>query len=116
MPPPSETFPAERRFYDGHSDWMHKGKDRGSLVVKVTDSWMACHEFEPSPAVDPSCRGGEAMHVKSIDAQTSSRDGVVWKFGEGVPAHVSSSSLDRGSKERGSSPKVLEQLNSAKLI
>ncbi|GFY20931.1 hypothetical protein TNCV_3989751 [Trichonephila clavipes] len=25
----------------------------GSLVVKVMDSWLACHEFEPSAAEDP---------------------------------------------------------------
>ncbi|GFV19440.1 hypothetical protein TNCV_3663731 [Trichonephila clavipes] len=47
----------------------HQG--RGSLVVQVTDLWLACHEFEPSTAEDPSCRG--AMHVKSVEAQTSSR-------------------------------------------
>ncbi|GFV19138.1 hypothetical protein TNCV_3223561 [Trichonephila clavipes] len=37
---------------------------RGSLVVKVTDSWPACHQFQPSTAEDPPCRG--AMHVKSV--------------------------------------------------
>ncbi|GFW41247.1 hypothetical protein TNCV_1002401 [Trichonephila clavipes] len=37
---------------------------RGSLVVKVTDSWPECHEFEPSTAEDPPCM--EAMHVKSV--------------------------------------------------
>ncbi|GFV82517.1 actin-binding LIM protein 1 [Trichonephila clavipes] len=31
---------------------------RGSLVVKVTDSWLAYHEFEPSTAEDPPCRAG----------------------------------------------------------
>ncbi|GFT55750.1 hypothetical protein TNCV_4736541 [Trichonephila clavipes] len=29
----------------------------GSQVVKVTDSWPACHEFEPGTAEDPSYRG-----------------------------------------------------------
>ncbi|GFW91767.1 hypothetical protein TNCV_3400271 [Trichonephila clavipes] len=42
----------------------------GSLVVKVTDSWLACHEFEPSVTENPPCRG---MHIKSVEAQTSSR-------------------------------------------
>ncbi|GFV52993.1 hypothetical protein TNCV_2876591 [Trichonephila clavipes] len=28
-------------------------KTRRSLVVMVTDSWLACHEFEPSTAEDP---------------------------------------------------------------
>ncbi|GFW33152.1 hypothetical protein TNCV_2110801 [Trichonephila clavipes] len=44
---------------------------RGSLVVKITDSWSACHELEPSTAKDPPCRG--ATHVKSVEGQTSSR-------------------------------------------
>ncbi|GFS69166.1 hypothetical protein TNCV_4010171 [Trichonephila clavipes] len=43
---------------------------RGSLVVNVTSSWRACHEFKPSTAEDPPCKG--AMHVKSAEAQTSS--------------------------------------------
>ncbi|GFV45034.1 hypothetical protein TNCV_907811 [Trichonephila clavipes] len=42
----------------------------GSLVVKITDSWPACHDFEPSTAEDTPCRG--AVHIKSVDAQTSS--------------------------------------------
>ncbi|GFW83055.1 uncharacterized protein TNCV_4604821 [Trichonephila clavipes] len=36
------------------------------LVAKVTDSWTACHEFDPSAAEDPPCR--EAMHVKSVES------------------------------------------------
>ncbi|GFV19421.1 hypothetical protein TNCV_3663541 [Trichonephila clavipes] len=43
---------------------------RGSLVVKVTDSWPVCHEFEPRTAEDPLC--SRVMHVKSVDTQTSS--------------------------------------------
>ncbi|GFV68162.1 hypothetical protein TNCV_1874441 [Trichonephila clavipes] len=38
----------------------------GNLVVKVTDSWPACHEFEPSTTKDSPCRG--ATHVKSVEA------------------------------------------------
>ncbi|GFU63524.1 hypothetical protein TNCV_1000751 [Trichonephila clavipes] len=38
----------------------------GSLVVKVSDSWQACHEFEPSTAEDPPCRG--VMHVKCVES------------------------------------------------
>ncbi|GFU39563.1 hypothetical protein TNCV_4259951 [Trichonephila clavipes] len=30
---------------------------RGSLVVKVTGSWLERHEFEPSIEEDPPCRG-----------------------------------------------------------
>ncbi|GFX49104.1 hypothetical protein TNCV_3077221 [Trichonephila clavipes] len=40
---------------------------------------------------------------------------VVWKLEEGVPAQVSSTSLDHGSKLRDPSPKALEYLNSATL-
>ncbi|GFV19819.1 hypothetical protein TNCV_480451 [Trichonephila clavipes] len=34
-----------------------------SLVLKVTDSWLACHEFEPSTTKDQLCK--KAMQVKS---------------------------------------------------
>ncbi|GFV57854.1 hypothetical protein TNCV_3072322 [Trichonephila clavipes] len=27
--------------------------DGGNLVVKITDSWLECHEFEPNTAEDP---------------------------------------------------------------
>ncbi|GFS59920.1 hypothetical protein TNCV_3957191 [Trichonephila clavipes] len=43
---------------------------RDNRVIKVTDSWPACHEFEPSTAEDTPCKG--AMHVKSVETQTSS--------------------------------------------
>ncbi|GFT59361.1 hypothetical protein TNCV_1709031 [Trichonephila clavipes] len=71
-----------------HGGW------RGSLVVKITDSWPVCHKFEPSTAEDPSLTG--AMHIKFVKVQPSSR----WCGMErrGVPAQVSSSSLDHGSK------------------
>ncbi|GFW60731.1 hypothetical protein TNCV_570771 [Trichonephila clavipes] len=31
---------------------------RRSLMNKVTDSWLVCHEFEPHTAEDPRCREG----------------------------------------------------------
>ncbi|GFW17285.1 hypothetical protein TNCV_1957561 [Trichonephila clavipes] len=37
----------------------------GSLVVKITDSWPACHDIEPITAEDPPCRG--VMQVKSVE-------------------------------------------------
>ncbi|GFW74930.1 hypothetical protein TNCV_2677981 [Trichonephila clavipes] len=40
----------------------------GSLVVKVTEWWAECYEFEPSTAEDPLFR--ETMHVKSVENQT----------------------------------------------
>ncbi|GFX20256.1 hypothetical protein TNCV_1438151 [Trichonephila clavipes] len=49
---------------------------RGSLVVKVMDSWLACNEFQPSDAEDSPCWG--SMLVKSVEAHTSSI-GKVWK-------------------------------------
>ncbi|GFV04507.1 hypothetical protein TNCV_3322041 [Trichonephila clavipes] len=67
---------------------------RGSLVVKVTESWSACHEFEPFTAKDPPCRG--TMPFKSVEVQRSSHSCGV-KIRRGVLAQVSSSSLDDSS-------------------
>ncbi|GFV17008.1 hypothetical protein TNCV_265101 [Trichonephila clavipes] len=41
---------------------------RGSLVVKVMDSWPACHKFESSTSEDLLCRASNLLR-----AQTSSR-------------------------------------------
>ncbi|GFW18296.1 hypothetical protein TNCV_4008351 [Trichonephila clavipes] len=81
---------------DGNfSDYQKRKGALGSLVVKVTDSWPACHEFDPSTAEDPPFR--RAMHVNLTRAQTSFRwCGVVNR--RVVPAQVSSSSLYHGSK------------------
>ncbi|GBM02193.1 hypothetical protein AVEN_190610-1 [Araneus ventricosus] len=49
------------------------------------------------------------LHAKSSVVVKRPPVGVAWKFGEGVPAQVSSSSSDRGSKLRGpsqNSPRV----------
>ncbi|GFX30498.1 hypothetical protein TNCV_3461491 [Trichonephila clavipes] len=79
---------------------------RSNLVVKVKDSWPACHEFETSTAKDPPCWGG--VHAKSVEVQTSTRwCGVEVRRG-GMPALVSPSSLDYGSKLRGLSLKALK--------
>ncbi|GFX42951.1 hypothetical protein TNCV_4058751 [Trichonephila clavipes] len=71
-----------RQFVSSLSLTVFRG--RGSLVLKVTDSWPACHEFKCSAAEDPQCRGG-AMHVKSVEAQMSSRWWAVYTraFGDG---------------------------------
>ncbi|GFV19162.1 hypothetical protein TNCV_3223801 [Trichonephila clavipes] len=51
---------------------------RGSLVVKVT--WLTCHEFEPSTAEDPPCRGGQCtLNLSRIKCPPV---GVQWKLGE----------------------------------
>ncbi|GFX96083.1 hypothetical protein TNCV_2289731 [Trichonephila clavipes] len=51
----------------------------GSRVVKAWDRGWPCHELEPSTTKDSACR--ETMHVKSVEAQTSSRwcGMEVWK-------------------------------------
>ncbi|GFY02663.1 hypothetical protein TNCV_3505431 [Trichonephila clavipes] len=79
---------------------------RGSLVLKVTDSWPVCQEFEPSTAEHPPCR--EGMQVKSIEAQTSSRCCSVEVSRGSVPAKVSFSSLDDDSKLQDPLPEYLE--------
>ncbi|GFW83780.1 hypothetical protein TNCV_668931 [Trichonephila clavipes] len=57
---------------------VHNSKqygDRDSLLVKVTYSCPACHEFEPSITEDPPFK--RAMHIKYDDTQTSFRSCVV---------------------------------------
>ncbi|PRD27613.1 UNVERIFIED_CONTAM: Clathrin heavy chain 2 [Trichonephila clavipes] len=58
-----------------------------SLVVKVTNSWPVCHEFEPSTAEDPHV--GEAIQVKYVRIQTSSH----WCGGRKVKRGGASSGL-----------------------
>ncbi|GFX56818.1 hypothetical protein TNCV_495661 [Trichonephila clavipes] len=41
---------------------------RRSLVAKVTDSWFACHEFEPSATEDPPMRG-EGCQLRCLPRQ-----------------------------------------------
>ncbi|GFV97470.1 histone-lysine N-methyltransferase SETMAR [Trichonephila clavipes] len=61
---------------------------RGSLVVKVTELRSACHELEPNADEDPPCRV-RLLHVKSVEAQTSSSwCGVAWKLEEGMPPQL----------------------------
>ncbi|GFV22320.1 hypothetical protein TNCV_3923801 [Trichonephila clavipes] len=73
--------------------------------VKVMNSWLACHEFEPSTTENPPC--WEAMHVKTVESSNVLLL-VRWKLGErGEPSQMSSSSLDHGSKLRSPSPKAL---------
>ncbi|GFW26814.1 uncharacterized protein TNCV_1403041 [Trichonephila clavipes] len=68
-----------------------------------------------SPVPLKTHRVGQRCTINLSRAEMSSRwCGVV--VGEGVPAQVSSTSLDHGSKLRGPSPKALVQLNSATLI
>ncbi|GFW21892.1 hypothetical protein TNCV_1236171 [Trichonephila clavipes] len=50
----------------------------GSLVVKMTDSWLVCHEFKPSAAEDPPCYVGERCTLNLLRAQMSSCCAVNW--------------------------------------
>ncbi|GFV88631.1 hypothetical protein TNCV_1244411 [Trichonephila clavipes] len=59
---------------------LHNVCGRSSLVIKVTDSWPACHEFESSTAEDPPCRGRRCM--LNIWRFKRPPVGVVWKLGE----------------------------------
>ncbi|GFV54446.1 hypothetical protein TNCV_2865301 [Trichonephila clavipes] len=86
-------------------DWTSRhriSKQHGGrvcLVVKVTDSWLACHEFQPSTAENPTCRGrGLKCHPV----------GVMWKLGEEGNSSDASLPLAHGSKLRDSSPRALE--------
>ncbi|GFX45517.1 hypothetical protein TNCV_2740541 [Trichonephila clavipes] len=67
-----------------------------SLVVKVRDSWLACHEFESGTAEDQLCRDSRC----TLNLSRLKRPAVVVmrKLGEDVPAQVSSPSLDHDSK------------------
>ncbi|GFT61376.1 hypothetical protein TNCV_1953001 [Trichonephila clavipes] len=57
-------------------------------------------------------RGSQAVKVKSTNIKCLPV-GRVWYLREGVPAQVSSSCLDHGSKFPDSLPKALEKLNRA---
>ncbi|GFU37907.1 hypothetical protein TNCV_1064061 [Trichonephila clavipes] len=35
------------------------------LVVKFLDSWLVCHEFDPSTIEDPRCREGRSTLIRS---------------------------------------------------
>ncbi|GFT17531.1 hypothetical protein TNCV_4807711 [Trichonephila clavipes] len=54
---------------------------RGSLVAKVTDSWAACCEFEPSAAEDPPCRKRCTLHLLGAQASPGWRCVVVRRGG-----------------------------------
>ncbi|GFV81441.1 hypothetical protein TNCV_51651 [Trichonephila clavipes] len=71
---------------------------RCSQVVKVSDRGWPCHKLEPSTTKDPPCRAPMPLNLSREEA--SSR----WC---GMPAQVSSTSLDHGSKLRGPSRKAL---------
>ncbi|GFX89025.1 hypothetical protein TNCV_2853251 [Trichonephila clavipes] len=80
---------------------------RGNLVVKITDLGLVCHEFEPNNSEEPLCEIG-LVHVKYVHVQMSSRwCGIIVRRWGGrcrLPARMSFSSLDHGSKLQGTVP------------
>ncbi|GFU14346.1 hypothetical protein TNCV_2916141 [Trichonephila clavipes] len=72
-------------------------------MVKITDSWLACHEFESSTAEGLRVRGWCTLNLWKLKRP---HVGVVGKLGEGDAR--SCVVLDYGLKLRGSSPKALE--------
>ncbi|GFX13030.1 uncharacterized protein TNCV_2356861 [Trichonephila clavipes] len=77
---------------------------------------VACLVTSSSPVPLKTRRVGQRCTLNLSRAEMSSRwCGVVVRIG-GVPAQVSSTSLDHGSKLRGPSPKALVQLNCVTLI
>ncbi|GFX62474.1 hypothetical protein TNCV_413161 [Trichonephila clavipes] len=98
-------IPSSTNSEEANNEFSKTLSGRGSLVVKVTDSWLAYHEFEPCTAENPLCRRRCTLNMSMLKHAFV---GAVWKLGEGVPAQVSSSSLDHGSKLGGPSPKALE--------
>ncbi|GFV98420.1 uncharacterized protein TNCV_623791 [Trichonephila clavipes] len=91
-----------------------------SVLLAVVAEWyrhriVAGFVTGSSPVPLKTRRVGQRCTLNLSRAETSSRwCGVVVR--RGVPAQVSSTSLDHGSKLRGPSPKALVQLNSATLI
>ncbi|GFY02507.1 uncharacterized protein TNCV_3503881 [Trichonephila clavipes] len=51
------------------------------LMVKVTVSWLACHEIEPSATENWLC-SGDPLNVKSVQAHKRSPVGMVRKLGD----------------------------------
>ncbi|GFS84099.1 hypothetical protein TNCV_2364911 [Trichonephila clavipes] len=82
--------------------------DYGSLVVKVTDSWLACLEFEPSTAENPPCRGGRCKsNLPWLKRPPVDVKGKLEEKRDTQRAQVSSSFLPHGSELRGPSPIAL---------
>ncbi|GFW65131.1 hypothetical protein TNCV_393971 [Trichonephila clavipes] len=64
MPSSSAFGQGDKKATDGYPSEPVEYSHR-ILTVDVTDSWLECHELEPSTSEDPSCRG--AMQVKSFE-------------------------------------------------
>ncbi|GFV66830.1 hypothetical protein TNCV_4303911 [Trichonephila clavipes] len=80
---------------------------RGSLVAKVTDSWLAYFEFEPVP-LKTRC-AEEPIYIKFIEAQTFSSWGDVEVRRGGQGCHPLSLTIAQN-------PEVRRQKSSSSLI
>ncbi|GFW02066.1 uncharacterized protein TNCV_4854061 [Trichonephila clavipes] len=97
------TVPNEVGYLNVHRSPTPR-RGRGSLVVKVSDrGW---HVTSSSPVPPKTRRVRKRCTLNISRAQTSPRWCCVVVM-RGVPAQVSSSSLDHGSKLRGPLPKAL---------
>ncbi|GFX16604.1 DUF4817 domain-containing protein [Trichonephila clavipes] len=67
----------------------NKPLDSLNRYLKAEDSWLLCHEFEPSTAADHCTLNLSKLKCPPI--------GVIWNLEKGMPALVSSSSLKNGS-------------------
>ncbi|GFS66090.1 hypothetical protein TNCV_2510791 [Trichonephila clavipes] len=68
LSPIKSNCEASNHVYSQHNAYHPTpSSDRGSLVVRVKDSWLTCHEFKPFTTEDPP------LHVKYVEAQTSAR-------------------------------------------
>ncbi|GFX28968.1 hypothetical protein TNCV_3030111 [Trichonephila clavipes] len=80
--------------YDGeNASPVLKSSEMRNIMKKVSFQPLYC--------------GGERCTLKLCRELKRAPVGVVWELGEGLPAQVSSSSLDHGSKLRDPSPKAL---------
>ncbi|GFU12189.1 hypothetical protein TNCV_1212261 [Trichonephila clavipes] len=54
-------------------------------LVKVTDSWPACHEFESSTSEEPPCRGGRCtLNMSRLNCPPIGVEVRRWGAGSGI--------------------------------
>ncbi|GFW03779.1 uncharacterized protein TNCV_2538901 [Trichonephila clavipes] len=95
-PPPSECSKLEK------GTKPHRTVTRGGQVIlvdKVMDTYVQCHEFEPTAAEDPPSRGGFCMLIPP--KLKCPPNGVMWKLGQelwfqqyGATCHTARATID----------------------
>ncbi|GBM23697.1 hypothetical protein AVEN_257614-1 [Araneus ventricosus] len=116
---PHFLSPGNDALFEKARETLGHAAGRGDLVVRSRLWSRRVPGSKPDSTEDPSCMG--LLHAKSYIVAKRPPVGMAWKFGEGAPAQVSSSSADRGSKLRGpsqSSPLVASKrdVNITKLL